>query len=134
MPYKRRARLLVVGRDGADPRPRWVVERAAQPDAQAWLEARVAPAGGADDPAWPALTQWADLLVTVDEAAAARAGRWPRAATCRLKRWRLPWPADAEGAPADATVVAAIDEALACMVGGMRLLSRLDADEGHDDR
>jgi hypothetical protein len=115
--YKRRARLLVAAVDD-DGRARLVRELARQPALSEWLEVRSARSMRhlrQED------LEWADLLVAVDAAAAAE---FPadRPVTCRLKRWHLP----ASGSP---EVEAAAALALQCMVGGMRMLSRMDADE-----
>jgi len=115
--YKRRARLLVVAVDD-DGRAHMVRDLALQPPLSDWLEVRPAPSMRdlrPDD------LEWADLLVAVDAAAA---GEFPgkRPVNCRLKRWHLP----ASGSPG---VEAAAAMALHCMVGGMRMLSRLDAEE-----
>ena len=115
--YKRRARLLVAAVED-DGRARMVGDLARQPTLSDWLEVR--PAQSMRD-LRPADLEWADLLVAVD-AAAAREFPAKRPVTCRLKRWHLP----AAGSPG-AEAAAAL--ALHCMVGGMRMLSRLDADE-----
>jgi len=115
--YKRRARLLVVAVDD-DGRARMVRDLALQPPLSEWLEVRPAPSMR---DLRPEDLAWADLLVAVDAAAAVQ---FPgnRPVNCRLKRWQLP----ASGSPG---VVAAAATALHCMVGGMRMLSRLDAEE-----
>lgn len=115
--YKRPARLLVAAVDD-DGRARMVRDLARQPTLSDWLEVR--PARSMGD-LRPEDLEWADLLVAVDAAAA---GEFPaqRPVNCRLKRWHLP----AAGSPG-AEAAAAL--ALHCMVGGMRMLSRMDADE-----
>jgi len=115
--YKRRARLLVAAVED-DGRARMVRDLALQPTLSDWLEVR--PARSMRDLRQEDL-EWADLLVAVDAAAA---GEFPakRPINCRLKRWHLP----ASGSPG---VEAAAALALHCMVGGMRMLSRMDAEE-----
>ena len=115
--YKRPARLLVAAVDD-DGRARMVRDLARQPTLSDWLEVRPARSMGE---LRPEDLEWADLLVAVDAAAA---GEFPaqRPVHCRLKRWHLP----AAGSPG-AEAAAAL--ALHCMVGGMRMLSRMDADE-----
>ena len=115
--YKRRARLLVAAVED-DGRARVVQELAQKPPFAEWLEVRATASMRALNPEDLA---WSDLLVAVDAPAAAE---FPaqRPATCRLKRWHLP----AAGGPG---VEAAAALALHCMVGGMRMLSRMDAED-----
>ncbi|WP_026340631.1 hypothetical protein [Thioalkalivibrio sp. ALJT] len=112
--YKRRARLLVAAA-GPDGRAARVAELAAAGEFRDWIEVRPAPAMAAVTEADLA---WGDLLVAVDTAAA-RAMPAQRPATCRPKYWQL--PADT-GMAFDRQA----QEALRCMVGGMRMLARVD--------
>ncbi len=115
--FKRRARLLVAS-ERPDGRAARVAELAAAAEFEDWIEVRPARAMGAltDDH-----LAWADLLVAVDTAAA-RAMPEHRPATCRPKYWRLPAET---GAELDLQAL----EALRCMVGGMRMLARVDAED-----
>lgn len=115
--YKRRARLLVAAVED-DGRALTVQKLAGQPTLSDWLEVR--PASSMRD-LRPEDLEWADLLVAADAAAAADFPE-QRPPTCRLKRWHLP----AAGSPG---VEATAALALHCMVGGMRMLARLDADD-----
>ncbi|WP_018144601.1 MULTISPECIES: hypothetical protein [unclassified Thioalkalivibrio] len=115
--FKRRARLLVAA-ERADGRAARVAELAAADAFEDWIEVRPARIMGgvtAEDLAW------ADLLVAVD-AAAARAMPAERPATCRPKYWTLPGET---GAAFDLQTL----EVLRCMVGGMRMLARVDAED-----
>ncbi|MFO7955254.1 precorrin-3B synthase [Thioalkalivibrio sp.] len=115
--FKRRARLLVAA-ERPDGRAARVAELAGAAEFEDWIE--VCPAR-----AMAEITQedldWADLLVAVD-AAAARGMPAVRPATCRPKYWRLPGET---GADFDLQTL----EALRCMVGGMRMLARMDAED-----
>ncbi|MBS0003525.1 MAG: precorrin-3B synthase [Thioalkalivibrio sp.] len=115
--YKRPARLLVAAATD-DGRAQVVKELAAEPALAEWLEVR--PARSMHDLRREDL-EWADLLVAVDTEAA-REFPAERPANCRLKRWALPQA----GSP---DVEAAALLALQCMVGGMRMLSRMDAED-----
>lgn len=112
--YKRRARLLVAGAT-ADGRAARVAALATAEDFALWLEVRAAESMAALDPESLA---WGDLLIAVDPQAAAQFPQ-PRPATCRTKYWNLP-------SATDARLDAAILDSLHCMVGGMRMLARLD--------
>nr|WP_296747780.1 precorrin-3B synthase [Thioalkalivibrio sp.] len=116
--YKRPARVLVAALDD-DGRADYVARLAANPALSKWLEVRPTASMrqlNPDD------LHWADLLVAVD-GAAAQALPAEHPSTCRLKRWDLP-PADSPDLPA------AVGAALFVMIGGMRMLSRVDE---HDD-
>ena len=116
--YKRPARVLVAALDD-DGRADYVARLAANPALSKWLEVRPTASMrqlNPDD------LHWADLLVAVD-GAAAQALPAEHPSTCRLKRWDLP-PADSPDLPA------AGGAALFVMIGGMRMLSRVDE---HDD-
>ncbi len=115
--YKRPARLLVaaVREDG---RAQVVKDLAGEPALAEWLEVR--PARSIYDLRREDL-EWADLLVAVD-AEAARGFPAERPVNCRLKRWELPSAGSTD-------VEAAALQALQCMVGGMRMLSRMDAED-----
>ncbi|AGA32246.1 precorrin-3B synthase [Thioalkalivibrio nitratireducens DSM 14787] len=113
--YKRPARLLVAALTD-DGRARLVERFARRPVLAQWLEVRSAASMHRLD---ATDLEWADLLVAVDDAAA-RAFPRERPATCQLRRWRLP----AAGVPG---VEAAAASALNCIVGGMRMLARMDA-------
>jgi hypothetical protein len=118
--FKRRARLLVAG-VGPDGRAARVAELARADEFQDWLEVRVGRSMAdltPDDLGWP------DLLVAVD-AAAAEAMPMECPASCRPKFWHLP---EQTGAHFDMQTL----DALRCMVGGMRLLARVDADDPDD--
>ncbi|ADC70745.1 precorrin-3B synthase [Thioalkalivibrio sp. K90mix] len=115
--FKRRARLLVAA-ERPDGRASRVAELAAAAEFEDWIEVHPARAMAEVRPEELA---WADLLVAVDEPAA-RAMPAERPATCRPKYWRLP---SETGADFDLQTL----EALRCMVGGMRMLARVDADE-----
>ncbi|TVP90022.1 MAG: precorrin-3B synthase [Thioalkalivibrio sp.] len=115
--YKRPARLLVAAVTD-DGRARLVKDVAGEPALAEWLEVR--PARSMEDLRREDL-EWADLLVAVD-AEAAEGFPAQRPVNCRLKRWALP-PA---GSP---DVEAAALLALQCMAGGMRMLSRMDAED-----
>lgn len=99
----------------ADGRAARVAELAKATDFAAWLEVRAAESMAALD--FESLA-WGDLLVAVDPKAAAQFPQ-SRPATCRTKCWNLP-PAT------DSRLDAAILNSLHCMVGGMRMLARLD--------
>ncbi len=115
--YKRPARLLVAAvRD--DGRAQVVKDLAGEPALAEWLEVR--PARSIYDLRREDL-EWADLLVAVD-AEAARGFPAERPVNCRLKRWELPSAGSTD-------VEAAALQALQCMVGGMRMLSRMDAED-----
>lgn len=115
--FKRRARLLVaaVRPDGRAAR---VVELGAAAEFEDWIEVR--PARAMSEVTDEDLA-WADLLVAVD-AAAAHLMPADRPATCRPKYWGLPAET---GADFDLQTV----DALRCMVGGMRMLARVDTDD-----
>ena len=115
--FKRRARLLVAA-ERPDGRAARVAELAGAAELEDWIEVR--PARAMAEVARGDL-DWADLLVAVDEQAA-RAMPAGRPATCRPKYWRLPGET---GADFDLQTL----EALRCMVGGMRMLARVDADD-----
>jgi hypothetical protein len=118
--YKRPARLLVAALDD-DGRADVVARLAANPLLAEWMEVRPAASVTRLDPDDLA---WADLLVALDGAAArALPGQPPPA--CRMKRLHLP-PAGTPGLEAAAAT------ALNCMVGGMRMLSRMDTSEAGD--
>ncbi|WP_018141482.1 MULTISPECIES: hypothetical protein [unclassified Thioalkalivibrio] len=124
--FKRRARLLVAS-ERPDTRAARVAELASADEFEDWIEVRP---GRAMDGVTEDDLAWADLLVAVDEAAARRMPA-ARPATCRPKYWRLPAET---GADFDLQTL----EALRCMVGGMRMLARVDAagdraDEETDD-
>ena len=115
--YKRRARLLVAA-ERPDGRAVRVAELAAAAEFEDWIEVRPARAMAEVTDADMA---WADLLVAVDTAAA-RVMPAHRPATCRPKYWQLPGET---GADFDLQTL----EALRCMVGGMRMLARVDAED-----
>jgi hypothetical protein len=115
--YKRPARLLVAALED-DGRADVVARLAANPVVAEWMEVRPAASVMQLDPEDLA---WADLLVALD-GAAARAFPGQHPPTCRMKRLHLP-PAGTPGLEAAAAT------ALNCMVGGMRMLSRMDAPE-----
>ena len=118
--FKRRARLLVAGVE-ADGRAARVAELARADEFEDWLEVRVGRSMAdltPDDLGWP------DLLVAVDQAAA-EAMPVERPASCRPKFWHLP---EQSGAQFDLQTLAA----LRCMIGGMRMLARVDAGDPDD--
>lgn len=115
--FKRRARLLVAA-ERPDGRAARVAELAGAAEFEDWIEVR--PARAMAEVAREEL-DWADLLVAVD-APAADAMPGDRPGTCRPKYWRLPAET---GADFDLQTV----EALRCMVGGMRMLARVDAND-----
>lgn len=115
--YKRPARLLVAAAID-DGRAQVVKDLAEEPALAEWLEVR--PARSMRDLRRKDL-EWADLLVAVDSEAA-RGFPAERPVSCRLKRWELPQA----GSP---DVEASALRALQCMVGGMRMLSRMDAED-----
>ncbi|MFO8004398.1 precorrin-3B synthase [Thioalkalivibrio sp.] len=115
--YKRPARVLVAALDD-DGRAAFVAQWAADPALSRWLEVR--PAGSMRQ-LNPDDLHWADLLVALD-AAAAQALPAERPSSCRLKRWSLP-PADSPDLPG------AVAAAIFSMIGGMRMLSRVDEDD-----
>jgi len=101
-----------------DGRAQVVKDLAGEPALAEWLEVR--PARSIYDLRREDL-EWADLLVAVD-AEAARGFPAERPVNCRLKRWELPSAGSTD-------VEAAALQALQCMVGGMRMLSRMDAED-----
>jgi|GEM_PF-1131088 len=114
--YKRPARVLVAALDD-DGRAAYVARLATNPALSKFLEIRPAASMrhlNPDD------LHWADLLVALDGAAAAALPA-EHPSTCRLKRWILP-PADSPDLPD------AVGAAMFSMIGGMRMLSRVDAD------
>jgi hypothetical protein len=116
--YKRPARVLVAALDD-DGRADFVARLAANPALSRFLEVRPAASMrrlNPDD------LHWADLLVALDRAAAeALPAEHPP--TCRLKCWELP--------PADSPDLAdAVGAAMFSMIGGMRMLSRVDEGDG----
>jgi hypothetical protein len=113
--FKRPARLLVAARSD-DGRARTVARLAAQPAWAPWLEVRP---GASLQELEPRDLEWADLLIALDRHCAPYIPE-RRPASCRLSRWNLP-PADAPD------LEAAVARALDGMVGGMRMLARLDA-------
>ncbi|WP_024327744.1 hypothetical protein [Thioalkalivibrio sp. AKL19] len=115
--FKRRAHLLVAA-ERPDGRAARVAELAAAAEFEDWIEVR--PARAMAEVADEDLA-WADLLVAVD-AAAGRAMPAERPAACRPKYWKLPGET---GAAFDLQTL----EALRCMVGGMRMLARVDAED-----
>lgn len=172
MAFKRRARVLVLGRDEADWRPSRVVARGQQVPIVEWLDLREprseaghgCPAqtdesssmASRSDTSWQGDLQGADLLLCLDESSAAGAMALERPATCRIRRWQLPFerreppirtassdateviaadlqgvrPDRVAGGDAGESMVqafdATVDRLLMGMVGGMRLLARVD--------
>jgi len=112
--YKRPARVLVAALDD-DGRAGYVARLAANPALSKWLEVRPAASMRC---LHPDDLLWADLLVALD-GAAAQVLPAEHPATCRLKRWELP-PADSPD------LSAAVGAAMFAMIGGMRMLSRVD--------
>jgi len=116
--YKRPARVVVAALDD-DGRADYVARLAANPALSRFLEIRPAASMrqlNPDD------LHWADLLVALD-GAAAEALPAEHPSTCRLKRWVLP-PADSPDLPD------AVGAAMFSLIGGMRMLSRMDEDDG----
>lgn len=142
--YKRPARILFLSR--TDACRGLMAEAAARVDGAGWLEARSAgldPGAGPDPEALAALAraglggmdlrpkaltredlEWADLVVSLDAAAGRRAGELAPGRPHR--HWELPAP----GAVGAAALLAEIRDRVAKMVGGMRMLARLDDGRG----
>ncbi len=114
--FKRPARLLVAALTD-DGRARGVARLAQQSAFADWLEVR--PAASMRTLAKEDLA-WADLLIAVDPQSATAVPE-QRPPTCRLSRWALPH-ADAPD------LETAVTTTLNCMVGGMRMLARLDSE------
>lgn len=102
--YKRRARVLFV--HPQDPEKAQQAARWAQELGDAWLEARAA--DGCSPPPW----QWPDLVIQLEEPPRPM----PLASHTQGRTWRVPaadWPAD-------------VQERIRGVIGGFKLLSRLD--------
>ncbi len=116
--YKRPARIVIAAIVD-DGRARMVARLASAPAMTRWIQARSA---ASICRLSPEDFDWADLVVAVDSAAA-NAFPAAHAGKHRLTTWNLP-PA---GSP---DVEGAAIAALSGMIGGMRMLSRMDEDHG----
>lgn len=110
--FKRKARILFVA--AQDDNRAQMARALAEEHGGEYLEARADTAPGAAQ-----TLQWADLIVSFDAAVQARLA--PLAPHTRTKLWPLPEASDAQ-------MPARLEEKVGGMIGGLRMLSRLDED------
>lgn len=125
--YKRKARVVFVSRQGRAAAP--LAARYARKHGSDWLEARAAALtpdqgpGSAVETLDAALLAWADLLVIFEPTIADALPARP--ATTRVKLWPLELDPETTGA----ALAAEIERRVQGMIGGMRMLSRVDEDD-----